>query len=101
MTAAVKGIRLDTIWKFPVVCEDDWVLEMPAESEPLSVGVQNGEPVLWAAVDSQTTQKERHRFHLRGTGHPLGDGVFHRFIGTFQIGGMGLVFHLFDGGAEE
>jgi hypothetical protein len=77
----------DTIWKFPVVCEDDWELTMPAGSIPLSVGVRNGEPVLWAAVDSRATETELHRFHLRGTGHPLGEAVMHRFVGTFRIEG--------------
>lgn len=91
----------DVIWKFPIRCEDDWSLAMPAGSIPLSVGLQNGSPVLWAAVDSSTTEKEQHRFHLRGTGHPLRGAGMHRFVGTFQLERSGLVFHLFDGGPEE
>jgi hypothetical protein len=92
---------LDTIWKFPVPSEDDFTLEMPAGSVPLSVGVQNGEIVLWAAVNSASEAMERHRFFLRGTGHPLRGAFFHRFVGTVQLERLGLVFHLFDGGQEE
>lgn len=90
--------ELDTIWKFPLLTDDDFTLEMPAGSIPLSVGVQDGKTVVWAAVDSHAERTERHRFHLRGTGHPLRGAFFHRFIGTFQLEALGLVFHLFDGG---
>lgn len=97
----LMGPELNTIWKYPVSSEDEFVLDMPAGSIPLSVAIQDGSPFLWAAVNSDGTEWERHRFFLRGTGHPFPDLLLHRFIGTFQIegfGGLGLVFHLFDGG---
>jgi hypothetical protein len=89
----------DTIWKFPVLLQDDFLLTMPAGSVPLSVGVQRGEVFLWAAVNAHTEATEEHQFFLCGTGHPLGSAGFHRFVGTFQYGP--LVFHLFDGGIRD
>lgn len=86
----------DTIWKFPIRSDDQWDEVMPAGSVPLSVGVQEAGPVFWAAVDSKAEAQESHRFYLRGTGQPLGHAW--KFIGTFQVPGMPLVFHLFDGG---
>lgn len=89
----------DVIWKFAIPAEDDFRLQLPGGSLPLSVGIQAEEPVLWAAV-WKAAPLVSHRFHLRGTGHPLGEAAFARFVGTFQLAASGLVFHLFDGGQE-
>lgn len=94
------GQEPNTIWKFALPIEDEFTLLMPAGSIPLSVGVQAGQPVLWAAVDRVTVARERHRFSLRGTGHPLPGLMLRRFVGTFQLESLGLVYHLFDGGPE-
>lgn len=88
----------DTMWKFEIPLEDDFELEMPGGAIPLSVGVQRNTPMIWAAVDSATREKERHKFHLRGTGQPLPNLNVSRFIGTFQLWDGRLVYHLFDGG---
>jgi hypothetical protein len=92
---------LDTIWKFAIPQEADFTLEMPKGAVPLSVGVQGDQPVMWAAVNASTLTFERHRFILRGTGHPLPGLLAYRFIGTFQLSHLGLVFHLFDAGPIE
>jgi hypothetical protein len=111
------GPQVDTIWKFPVPIETEFCLELPVGSVPLSVQWQNvgetksavgflglpplpGQPMLWVAVDSQSHRTERHRFFCRGTGQPLPNLLHYRFIGTFQIEALGLVYHLFDGGPE-
>jgi hypothetical protein len=89
-----------SIWKYPVQMEDSFILDLPVDSLPLSVQVQAGTPYVWVAV-TDTSRQERHRFYLRGTGHPLKDADPKTFIGTFQFPERGLVFHLFDGGQEE
>jgi hypothetical protein len=94
------GPECDTFWKFPIPIEDDFVIEIPRGSIPLSVDLTADGPMVWAAVSSRTKQKERHRFHLRGTGHPLPNLMAYRFVGTFQIPRLGLVYHLFDGATE-
>jgi hypothetical protein len=97
---AVTRPQPTTIYKYPVAMEDSFTLDLPVGSRPLSVQAQRGEPMLWVAI-TDSTRRERHRFYLRGTGHPLGEAKAERFIGTFQLENMGLVFHLFDGGPEE
>lgn len=90
----------DTIWKYPLPIQDEFTIRMKAGAVPLSVQIQNGEPTLWAAVNSQA-EDEQHRFSIRGTGHPLDIARHDSFIGTFQLERIGLVFHLFDCGPEE
>ena len=82
-----------TIWKYPFEIKDDLTIEMPAGAEILSVQVQHGEPCIWVLVDPSNKWDVRH-FMVRGTGHSVDfDG---RFIGTIQIMGGSLVFHLFE-----
>jgi hypothetical protein len=98
----VLGSEPDTIWKFPFPITDEFSLTMPKGAIPLSVGVQsNVEPMVWAAVNSKEKAKEKHRFRLCGTGHPIPGLMACRFVGTFQLTGIGLVCHLFDLGPEE
>jgi len=51
-------------------------------------------PQLWAYVDP-TEPRVTRKFRIIGTGHPIatdpGD-----YIGTFQMGGGALVFHVFE-----
>lgn len=93
---------LNTIWKYDLPVEDDFVLVLPKGSIPLSVGVQGSlVPVMWVAVNGETEEKEQHKFYLRGTGHPFPELMLNRFVGTFQLQEVNLVFHLFDGGPLE
>ncbi len=82
-----------TIWKFPVPVADSFAVNMPVGARLLSVQVQHGEPVMWALVDPAASMELR-RFHVYGTGHPVGSEAG-EFVGTFQIHGGSLVFHLF------
>lgn len=86
---------MKTIWKFPVRMTDSFAVEMPRGARLLSVQVQNGEPCLWALVDSSAPSVDR-SFALRGIGHEVGELDLSAFVGTFQLRGGGLVFHLFD-----
>lgn len=84
-----------TIWKFPLTVTDEQVIDIPAGAKLLSVQTQLGIPCLWALVEP-TNRKEKRRFFMNGTGHEVDHAC--PFIGTFQINGGILVFHLFDGG---
>lgn len=82
-----------TIWKFEIPVAESFGVGMPSGANILTVQVQNGSPYIWAIVDSDAPQTTRY-FCARGTGHPLGDvGLY---IGTFQVHGGSLVFHLFE-----
>lgn len=92
-----EGDKMKTIWKFDVMVNDSVDIEMPAKAEILSIQTQGGLPRMWALVDPNAEKEMRH-FAVFGTGHKHPDEVFDRlvFIGTFQLAGGALVFHLFE-----
>ena len=90
-----------TVHKFPIPIEDDFTLEIPAGAKLLHVATQHGQPCLWACVDTEH-EPIPYRFWLRGTGHEIAvtrHGA--AYLGTFQLEGGALVFHLFYVGAGE
>jgi len=98
-----------TIWKFQFKIDDEVEIEMPIGARILHVGTQGDErqtalpsPFLWAMVES-TAKKHRRKFLIFGTGHelprlpidePLPNDLQH--IGTFQMRGGLLVWHMFE-----
>lgn len=84
-----------TIWKFELPVEDEPSVRMPLGAEVLTVQTQAGKPCLWALVDPAAPKHDR-RFRIVGTGHPFDDADAHRYIGTFQMHGGALVFHVFE-----
>jgi len=84
-----------TIWKFPLQVTDKQQVEMPQGAEILCVQVQHGTPCLWALVDAEQGPVKR-VIYVYGTGHPFtNQGTY---VGTFQVHGGALIFHVFDGG---
>lgn len=84
-----------TIYKYEIELQDDFEIQMPGKkAEVLDVQVQHGTPFIWALVNPGAT-KETYRFRLRGTGHDATSIIGWYYIGTFQIDGGDLVFHLF------
>lgn len=85
---------MKTIWTTTIDIDDVVFVKMPALSEPISVGVQNGEPVIWWYVPDTEHPKIHMELIIIGTGHPITVELEdYKFIGTFQIGGF--VGHLF------
>lgn len=88
-----------TIWKFGVPIDDEVGVKMPKGAVVLSVQVQHDQPTVWALVDTEAKTEVR-SFHWRGTGHPA-DGLNPKqYVGTIQVRGGALVFHLFEGAAK-
>lgn len=83
-----------TIWKFDVLVADQFELDMPADAHVISVQVQHGSVRMWAVVNPTAALTKR-KFHVLGTGHAF-KGQPGNFIGTFQLQGGDLVFHLFE-----
>jgi len=83
-----------TIWKFPIENVNRQVLRVPKGIKPLTVEVQNGVPCLWATVD---TEAELGQAVVRvvGTGHDAEEVRFMDYLGTYQLRGGALVFHVF------
>lgn len=86
---------MTTIYKYPVEIADEFWVEMPTGARILTVQVQNGEPFIWAQVET-TAPYEPRGFRVVGTGHPMSDAEMGMpYVGTFQLEGGALVFHLF------
>ena len=84
------------IWKWTLQVTDNQKIQMPLGAKILSVQVQHGAPQVWAMVD-ETAPQEWRSFATYGTGNPQPDiAEYGRFIGTYQLNGGGLVFHVFE-----
>lgn len=68
---------------------------MPAGAQILSVQAQRGLPKLWALVDEQAEEKVPRDILTVGTGHPILE-LLGPFIGTYQMEGGALVWHVFE-----
>jgi len=86
-----------TIFKYPVVVADTFVLNLPKGAETLTVQIQHKEPQLWVLLDPNAPKEERF-FRLAGTGHPItyDMGREYKYINSFQLDNGNLVFHLFE-----
>lgn len=84
---------MKTIFKYPLTMSSTQTLQMPQKAKILSLQTQNGVPCLWALVET-TNQKEPRTFQIIGTGEEITDIGYKEYIGTFQMHGGFLVFHL-------
>ncbi len=100
------------IWKFEITealvralekgaAEGAFTIDMPVGAKILCVQIQRSNPHIWALCDRKADLKPR-RFFLVGTGQDFDDGSGSSrplvYVGTFQVHGGELVFHLFDAG---
>jgi len=88
-----------TIWKFPLRVTDSQLVLMPEGAKILCVQVQDATPCLWAKIDPNLAPTPR-KIETRGTGHDVGPQCDH-YIGTYQLHGGALVFHVFDDSEGE
>ena len=82
-----------TIWKWTLT--PNCTIEMPVGSQILCVQEQYGRAQLWALVDPFVGGKQKRNFVTYGTGHPI-TGPVGIYVGTFQLQGGALVFHVFE-----
>lgn len=89
---------MHTVYKYPLDgYADRQTIELPKGAQPLSVQFQNGQLCLWALVDTNLGLG-RYTVQMYGTGHEIDADdlpVGHEFLGTVQVSGGVLVFHLF------
>ncbi len=89
---------MKSIWKFPLVINDRQSIEMPIDAEILCVQTQYGHPCVWALCSTEGVVAKRH-FAIYGTGHAVPDSTTEKigkYVGTFQMSGGQIVFHVFD-----
>jgi hypothetical protein len=89
---------MQTVWKYYLRLEDDSQIIMPYGAEPLFVGMQDGGLCVWMKVDTQA-KKIAHMFHVRGTGHPMGDAAGAKHIGS--VFDRQFVWHVFHSGEVD
>jgi len=85
---------MKSIWKFRIPATDKFMLSMPRGAEIIAFQAQDDKPYIWAIVD-QGAEDEKREFILLGTGHEF-EKVPSQYIGTAQILGGALVWHLFE-----
>ena len=82
------------VYKYVLPMYDDVAIELPQGAKILKVDTQESVPCIWALVDPDAPLEMR-KFRVVGTGHPIEEKGL-EFIGTFQMYGGELVFHLFE-----
>ncbi|MDZ4250363.1 MAG: hypothetical protein U0990_09770 [Candidatus Nanopelagicales bacterium] len=85
------------VWKFAIDSPASAAaIVMPRGAEVLSVGVQHDVICLWALVDPNAPYEAR-SFRIAGTGHLILDAAeTDRFLGTIQLAGGNLIFHVWE-----
>ena len=85
-----------TIWKYQLEVEDFQSIEMPKDSQILTLKVQNGIPCLWVLCIPMN-EKEKKDIVMYGTGHDIATADEPlSYIGTYQIQNGDLIFHVFE-----
>lgn len=79
-----------TIYKFRLTAVD---VPMPKDAEVCTFEFQNGQPCVWAIVDSEAP-KEIRRFGIFSTGYALPGEETCSYVGTAHAGNF--VWHLFE-----
>ena len=87
------------IWKFALEITDSQTIQMPCGAEVLTIQTQQEKPFIWALVNPQE-EIVNYEFLMLGTEHPIdaADIKWGIHVGTFQIHGGALVFHVFNMG---
>ena len=85
---------MKTVYKYPLQVVDRLVVTLPAGSRILTIQAQDDVPCIWAVVNQDTDKLELRDFRIIGTGHPFPD-EWPIYVGTFQLMGGRLVFHVF------
>lgn len=81
------------IYKYPLSPQNCDIL-LPVGSTIRHVGQQNGDLFLWVEVWKDGIPQELRRFRVYGTGWTLPQ--HYRFIGTVQLPGVELVWHVIE-----
>ena len=84
------------IWKFSLALPHDIIIvRMPVSARALCVQVQGGVPCLWALVYDTEGPTVNRKFRTYGTGHEH-ESITGTYVGTYQLAGGALVFHVFE-----
>lgn len=83
------------IYKYPLEIRDEQVVLLPTGSKILTVQSQGEQACIWALVNPTMSNDMAITIRIFGTGHTIQDSDKMEYIGTFQMCGGSLVFHVF------
>ena len=83
------------IYKYPIEIQDEQVVLLPTGAKILTVQTQSGKAFLWAMVNPTMHNDMAVTIRIFGTGHTIQDADRLEYIGTIQMCGGALVFHVF------
>lgn len=89
-----------TIYKYPIKITDEQKVKLPLNAEILTAQMQGDTLCLWAKVEEGNTSMEERTIEVFGTGHPMSDNN-RRYIGTTQMHGGALIWHVFEASDTE
>lgn len=88
-----------TIHKYDLALSEVQFIPLPLNAKILCVQMQKTKPRLWVVLDPDQPTLMRLILTL-GTGQKADQAVGTAYIGTYQLQGGDLVFHVFDGGVQ-
>lgn len=91
--------RILKVFKYDVPLDDEVSINLPEGAQVLTFQAQREQPCIWALVDPSARPRPR-RFRIAGTGHDIENAHELRYVGSAQLHGGNLVFHLFEYVAE-
>lgn len=83
------------IYKYPIEIQDEQVVLLPTGAKILTVQTKSGKAFLWAMVNPTMPNDMAVTIRIFGTGHTIQDADRLEYIGTIQMCGGALVFHVF------
>ena len=83
------------IYKYPTEIQDEQVVLLPTGAKILTVQTQSGKAFIWAMVNPTMPNDMAVTIRIFGTGHTIQDADRLEYIGTIQMCGGALVFHVF------
>lgn len=83
-----------TIYKYQIEITSKQKVRLPINAEILTAQMQGDTLCLWALVEEGNSTEDR-IIEVFGTGHPMSDDA-RRHIGTTQMHGGALVWHVFE-----
>jgi len=85
---------MEQIFKYPMQVTEEQTIEMPLGSQILTVQTQHEIPCIWAKVDPSKDMVDS-RIRTFATGQLIPKNFHGKHIGTYQLKGGALVFHVF------
>ena len=89
------------IWKWTLQVIGRQSITMPPGAKLLTVQLQGDTPQLWALVNDASESREARIIATYPTGAKIPEGDPGQYLGTYQLNGGTLIFHVFEPRKEQ